>query len=190
MIRYCTCCLMPETKPDLEFDAESVCSACRYFEKRDAVDWDTRKDELQKILGRYRSKDESNYDCLIPVSGGKDSHYQVIKMLELGMNPLCVTGTTCSLSEVGRRNIDNLKRLGVDYLEVTTNRVVRRTINKFALINVGDISWPEHVTIFTVPVRIAVQMRIPLIIWGENSQNEYGGGWRSSAACWGCGFPT
>ncbi len=175
MIRYCTRCLMPETKPDLEFDADGVCSACRYFEKRGAVDWDTRKGELQKILTRYRSKDESNYDCLIPVSGGKDSHYQVIKMLELGMNPLCVTGTTCSLSEIGRRNIDNLKQLGVDYLEVTTNRVVRRTINKFALINVGDISWPEHVTIFTVPVRIAVQMRIPLIIWGENSQNEYGG---------------
>lgn len=175
MIRYCTRCLMPETKPDLEFDAEGVCSACRYFEKRGAVDWAARKTELLTILERYRSKDGSNYDCLIPVSGGKDSHYQVIKMLELGMNPLCVTGTTCSLSAVGRRNIENLKGLGVDYLEVTTNRVVRRKLNRFALQNVGDISWPEHVTIFTVPVRIAVQMGIPLIIWGENSQNEYGG---------------
>ncbi|MFZ5763160.1 MAG: N-acetyl sugar amidotransferase [Thermodesulfobacteriota bacterium] len=175
MIRYCTRCLMPETKPDLEFDASGVCSACRYFEKRGAVDWAARKTELLTILDRYRSREGSNYDCLIPVSGGKDSHYQVIKMLELGMNPLCVTGTTCSLSEVGRRNIENLKRLGVDYLEVTTNRVVRRKLNRFALQNVGDISWPEHVTIFTVPVRIAVQMGIPLIIWGENSQNEYGG---------------
>ncbi|MFZ5775065.1 MAG: N-acetyl sugar amidotransferase [Thermodesulfobacteriota bacterium] len=175
MIRYCTRCLMPETKPDLEFDDQGVCSACRYFEKRGAVDWAARKAELLTILERYRSKDASNYDCLIPVSGGKDSHYQVIKMLELGMNPLCVTGTTCSLSGVGRRNIENLKSLGVDYLEVTTNRMVRRKINKFALANVGDISWPEHVTIFTVPVRIAVQMGIPLIIWGENSQNEYGG---------------
>ena len=175
MIRYCTHCLMPETKPDLEFDDQGVCSACRYFEGRGVVDWDSRKQELRQVLDRYRSADGANYDCIVPVSGGKDSHYQVIKMLELGMNPLCVTGTTCSLSEVGRRNIENLKRLGVDYLEVTTNRVVRRKINKFALLNVGDISWPEHVTIFTVPVRIAVQMKIPLIIWGENSQNEYGG---------------
>jgi N-acetyl sugar amidotransferase len=166
---------MPETKPDLEFNEQGVCSACRYFERRGVVDWDSRKQELLQVLDRYRSADGSNYDCIVPVSGGKDSHYQVIKMLELGMNPLCVTGTTCSLSEVGRRNIENLKRLGVDYLEVTTNRVVRRRINKFALLNVGDISWPEHVTIFTVPVRIAVQMKIPLIIWGENSQNEYGG---------------
>ena len=175
MIRYCTRCLMPETKPDLEFDASGVCSACRYFEKRGAVDWAARKHELLAILDRYRSRDGSNYDCLIPVSGGKDSHYQVIQMLELGMNPLCVTGTTCALSAVGRRNIENLKGLGVDYVEVTTNRVVRRKLNRFALQNVGDISWPEHVTIFTVPVRIAVQMGIPLIIWGENSQNEYGG---------------
>lgn len=175
MIRYCARCLMPETKPDLEFDAEGVCSACRYFEKRAEVNWESRRSELQAILDRYRSVDKSNYDCLIPVSGGKDSHYQVIKMLEMGMNPLCVTGTTCSLSEIGRRNIENLKRLGVDYIEVTTNRVVRQKLNKFALQNVGDISWPEHVTIFTVPVRIAVQMQIPLIIWGENSQNEYGG---------------
>lgn len=175
MIRYCTCCVMPETKPDLEIDERGVCNACRFYKRRGDVDWQNRKEELLHILEKYRSKDGSNYDCIIPVSGGKDSHYQAIKMLELGMNPLCVTATTCSLSNIGRRNIDNIKKLGVDYVEVTTNRVVRRKLNKFSLINIGDISWPEHVTIFTVPVRIAVQMNIPLIIWGENSQNEYGG---------------
>ncbi len=175
MIRYCTRCVMPETKPDLNIDSEGVCSACRYFENRGSVDWDQRKKELLTVLDKYRNRDGTNYDCIIPVSGGKDSHYQTIKMLELGMNPLCVTSTTCSLSDIGRRNIDNLKSLGVDYIEVTSNRVVRSKINRFALTNVGDISWPEHVTIFTVPVRIAVQLGIPLIIWGENSQNEYGG---------------
>jgi N-acetyl sugar amidotransferase len=126
-------------------------------------------------LERYRSKDGSNYDCVIPVSGGKDSTYQVIRMLELGMNPLCVTATTCQLSEIGRRNIENLKKRGVDYVEVTTNPVVRRRLNRLALTEVGDISWPEHVTIFTIPPRIAVQFNVPLLIWGENPQNEYGG---------------
>lgn len=175
MIEYCTSCIMPETKPDLGIDKRGVCSACQNFENRESVDWTERKDELLRILDRYRSKDGSNYDCIIPVSGGKDSHYQAIKMLELGMNPLCVTGTTCSLSEIGRHNIENLKKIGVDYIEVTSNRVIRKKLNKFALINIGDISWTEHVTIFTVPVRIAVQLNIPLIIWGENPQNEYGG---------------
>lgn len=166
---------MPETKPDLYIDNEGVCSACRSFEQRKAVDWGKRRQELLAILNRYQSRDGSNYDCIVPVSGGKDSHYQTIRMLELGMNPLCVTATTDMLSPIGRRNIENLKRQGVDYIEVTTNPVVRRKINRLALTEVGDISWPEHVTIFTIPIRIAVQMEVPLIIWGENSQNEYGG---------------
>ena len=166
---------MPSTKPDLYIDEEGVCSACRNIEERAVVDWEERQGELMKILEQYRSRDGSNYDCIVPVSGGKDSHYQVIKLLEFGLNPLCVTATTDSLSGIGRRNIENLKALGVDYIEVSVNPRVRRRINKLALIQIGDISWPEHVTIFTIPVRIAAQLNVPLIIWGENPQNEYGG---------------
>ena len=166
---------MPETKPDLHIDKEGICSACKYFESRDEINWESRQEELMRILALYRSKNSSNYDCIIPVSGGKDSHFQTIKMLELGMNPLCITATTDKLSNIGRRNIENLKNLGVDYVEMTANPVVRRQINRLALTQVGDISWPEHVTIFTIPVRIAVQFNVPLIVWGENAQNEYGG---------------
>lgn len=174
-IKYCKRCVMPETKPDLYIDEEGICNACRSYERRQEVDWGKRKQELLAILERYRSKDGSNYDCIVPVSGGKDSHFQTIRMLELGVNPLCVTATTDKLSDIGRHNIENLKRQGVDYVEVTANPLVRHKINRLALTQVGDISWPEHVTIFTIPVRIAVQMNIPLIAWGENSQNEYGG---------------
>jgi N-acetyl sugar amidotransferase len=166
---------MPETKPDLFIDNDGVCNACRAYEKRKEVDWNNRKQDLYSVLERYSCKDGVNYDCLIPVSGGKDSHFQVIKMLELGMNPLCVTATTDKLSEIGRRNIENIKKLGVDYVEVTINPVIRRRINKLALVQIGDISWPEHAAIFTIPIRIAVQFNVPLIVWGENSQNEYGG---------------
>ena len=174
-IAYCRRCIMPGTKPDLRIDDEGVCSACRSYEQRDLVDWEARRDELEAILDSHRVKDGSNYDCIVPVSGGKDSTYQTVRMLELGMNPLCVTATTDQLSEIGRRNIENLKKLGVDYLEITVNPVVRRRLNRIGLTQVGDISWPEHVTIFTIPVRVAVQFNVPLIVWGENSQNEYGG---------------
>jgi N-acetyl sugar amidotransferase len=166
---------MPETKPDLLIDDDGVCDACRSYERRVEVDWRQRKDELLRIVDRYRAKDGGSYDCIIPVSGGKDSHFQAIRMLELGVNPLCVTATTDKLSPIGRRNIENLKSLGVDYIEVSTNPGVRRRLNRLALRQVGDISWAEHVTIFTIPVRLAVALRIPLIVWGENSQNEYGG---------------
>lgn len=175
LISYCRRCVLPETKPDLLIDQIGICSACRNFEAREEVDWPARQQLLLKIMDQYRSPASSNYDCLIPVSGGKDSTYQVIKVLELGMNPLCVTATTDMLSAIGRRNIENLKKLGVDHIEVTPNPVVRRRINRLTLTQVGDISWPEHVTIFTIPVQIAVKMGIQLIIWGENPQHEYGG---------------
>lgn len=175
MLRYCTQCVMPDTKPDLKLDDEGVCNACRSFERRKEVDWDARRRELESVLARYRQKNAGNWDCIVPVSGGKDSTFQVIRMLQLGLNPLCVTATTCDLSEIGRRNIQNIKNLGVDYVEFTPNPVVRRKINRIGLEQVGDISWPEHVSIFTIPVRAAVQYNVPLLMWGENSQNEYGG---------------
>lgn len=175
MIRYCRNCVMPDTKPDLRFDDEGVCSACRNFEARVEIDYGAREHELTSVVERYRSRDGRNYDCIVPVSGGKDSTYQVLEVLDLGLNPLCVTATTDHLTGIGRRNLDNIKALGVDLIEVSVNPVVRRAINRLALETVGDISWPEHVCIFTIPVRLAVQMNIPLIVWGENSQHEYGG---------------
>ena len=175
MITYCKNCVMPATKPDLKINQEGVCNACESFQDRKEIDWHKRRQELDDVLGKYRNKTGENWDCIIPVSGGKDSTFQVIKMLEFGMNPLCVTATTCDLTEVGKENIENIKKLGVDYVEMSPNPLVRAKLNKIGLEEVGDISWPEHVGIFTIPVRAAVQFRIPLIIWGENSQNEYGG---------------
>jgi N-acetyl sugar amidotransferase len=174
MLRYCARCVMPDTKPDLQIDDEGVCSACRAYERRKTVDWEERRRELEEILARYRNGGK-NWDCIVPVSGGKDSTYQVVRMLHLGLNPLCVTATTCDLSAIGRRNIENIKRLGVDYVEFSPDPLIRAKLNRIGLTEVGDISWPEHVGIFTIPVRAAVQFDVPLIVWGENSQNEYGG---------------
>ena len=174
MLTYCVKCVMPSTKPDLVLDDHGVCNACRAYEARQTVDWAARQRELASLLERYRQHGR-NWDCIVPVSGGKDSTYQVIRVLQLGLNPLCVTATTCDLSPIGRANIENLKRLGVDHVEFSPNPLVRARLNRIGLTEVGDISWPEHVGIFTIPVRAAVQYNVPLIVWGENSQNEYGG---------------
>lgn len=174
MIRYCVNCVMPITKPDLFFDEFGVCSACKAFNERIEINWENRFSELQSILSKHRSSN-GEWDCVIPVSGGKDSIYQVIKALEFGMTPLCVTASTCDLSSIGLRNIENLKRLGVDHLQFSPNPRVRAKLNRLCLTEVGDIAWPEHVGIFTTPVRIALKFGIKLLIWGENSQNEYGG---------------
>ena len=174
MLRYCTWCVMPDTKPDLHLDEEGVCNACRSYEHRVKVDWGTRQQELLAILQKYRSKDGGNWDCIIPVSGGKDSTYQVVRMLEFGMNPLCVTATTCNLSLIGRKNIENIKHLGVDYVEMSPNPLIRAKLNRIGLTQVGDISWPEHVGIFTIPGAGCGAIQRTLIIWA-NSKNEYGG---------------
>ena len=175
MLTYCKRCVMPDTKPDLHLDEQGVCNACRSYEKRTEVNWDARHTELLRLLEKYRRREGGNWDCIVPVSGGKDSTYQVVRMLQLGLNPLCITSTTCDLSSIGRKNIENLKHLGVDYVEISPNPLIRAKLNRIGLKQVGDISWPEHVGIFTIPVRAAVQFNVPLLVWGENSQNEYGG---------------
>ena len=166
---------MPSTKPDLPFDSEGICGACRNFEHRERINWSERASEFKAITDQYRDLTNQRWDCIIPVSGGKDSTAQVLKILELNLRPLCVTSTTCDLSDLGRENIENLKGLGVDYIEFTANPRVRKKLNRIGLETVGDIAWPEHVGIFTVPVRAAVQFEVPLIVWGENAQHEYGG---------------
>ena len=166
---------MPSSKPDLPFDSEGICGACRNFEHRKRIDWGKRASEFKAVTDQYRDPTNQRWDCIIPVSGGKDSTAQVLKILELDLRPLCVTSTTCDLSDLGRENIENLKGLGVDYIEFTANPRVRKKLNRIGLETVGDIAWPEHVGIFTVPVRAAVQFEVPLIVWGENAQHEYGG---------------
>ena len=174
-MKYCTNCFLPSTKPQLTFDENGVCSACLNYWNRPNIDWKKRKDTFLNIINEIKKNQSNNWDCVVPVSGGKDSTYQALKLRELGLNPLCVTATTCDLSELGRKNIENLKQLGFDYIEFSTNPLVRKKLNRIGLEMIGDISWPEHISINTIPITIALKYDINLIIWGENSQNEYGG---------------
>ena len=172
---YCTKCLYPNTKPHLILNNEGECNACSFVGKKNQINWKEREESFLDVVKEFKNNSGEIHDCVIPVSGGKDSTYQVVKALEYGLNPLCVTASTDSLTEIGRKNIENIKNLGVDYIEITLNPLIRKKINKFCLETIGDISWPEHVAIFTLPIRVAIQHKIKLIIWGENSQAEYGG---------------
>ena len=169
---YCTRCLYPNTKPDLTFNEEGICSACIAFDQREQIDWKEREVLFKKLV--VKADTDHPYDCVIPVSGGKDSHYQVIKALEYGLRPLAVTAFTDDISDIGFRNLNNISKLGVDHVTVSVNQSIRRKINRYTLETIGDISWAEHVTIFTIPIREAMLRNIPMVLWGENPQNEYG----------------
>lgn len=166
---------MPSTRPEQVF-VDGVCDACRSAEdKHQNIDWSKRESDFKSILDRYRG-DGSNYDCIIPVSGGKDSCYQALTMRDkYGMTPLCVTHTPCELTDVGLKNLNFLRDQGFDLIQVSGNRKSYRELVRIGFFKLGDCCWPEHIGIFTAPVRIAVNYNIPLLIWGENSQFEYGG---------------
>lgn len=168
----CTRCLMPNTRPDTDF-VDGVCSACHHHDAQLKIDWMQRKEDLYKLFARQKPN-SSGFDCVVASSGGKDSTAQVLALLDMGARPLVVTATTCMLTELGRKNIDNLKRFAPT-IEVTPNQRVRATMNRLGLQLVGDISWPEHVAIFTTPLRIAASLGIPLVFYGENPQAAYGG---------------
>ena len=174
-MKYCKKCLYPNTKPQLQFDERGICSACNNHKLKDEVNWVKKKEDLLLILEKYRSKNGNNYDCIIPVSGGKDSTFQTYTIKEtFGLNPLAVNFHPHDQTEIGRKNLENLKQLGVDCIEFSPNPIVYSKLAKFGLVELGDFQWPEHIGIFTIPVQVAVRYKIPLIIWGENPQLEYG----------------
>ena len=165
MIR-CSRCIYPNSKPDLFLDAEGVCSACRAFERRALVDWEARRLELADLVGGRH--------VIVPVSGGKDSTYQVITLKQLGARVTAVNAATDYLTPIGRRNLDNLKRL-CDLIEWTPNVTVRRKIARIGLFEVGDMSWGEHCVIWGIPFRAAAARRRSRGRCRAQPQNEYGG---------------
>ena len=173
-VRWCTRCVYPAiSAAPMEFDDDGVCMGCRMSEIKAAIprsEWDSRLDLLREILERYRSKDGATYDCVIPVSGGKDSWFQthVVKN-ELGFNPLLVTYNGNNWTPVGWRNMLRMKEVfDVDHVLVSPSVATLQKLNRLAFIAMGDMNWHAHVGITTAPVRVAVQHRVPLVIWGEH----------------------
>lgn len=168
----CRLCVIPDTRPDTPFE-DGVCSACRSYANRGRIDWTAREQEFHELIAS-RAAPEDRYHCVVASSGGKDSHWIALKVIELGYRPLLVTASTCLLTSIGRANLDNLARFAPT-IEVTPNRTVRSKLNRLGLELVGDISWPEHAGIFSTPWTIAAAMGIRLVLYGENPQEAYGG---------------
>lgn len=176
-MKYCKKCVLPTSRPGIFLDDAGICSACiGHTEKTAKIDWGKRGNELRTILDKFRSKDGLYYDCIVPVSGGKDSTYQVYMVKKVfNMNPLCVTYKYSDRTDLGQKNLDNLRKLGVDHIDFAPNPETEKRFIKKALTLAGDPCIPDHMGIFAVTLRVAVNYKIPLIIWGENPELEYGG---------------
>ncbi len=168
---------MPDTKPGVKLDSEGICQACCAYERRKNVDWKARWIELEKLCDKYR-RDDGYYDCIITVSGGKDSYFQVYVIKELmGMNPLLVSAASIFTStETGRRNFNNMSdAFGCDILSFNLNLDLARKMTRIGFEEKGFGAMPMDLIIYVFPIRVAINYNIPLVIWGENVSYEYGG---------------
>lgn len=176
LLQYCTNCLMPNTRPRVTFNERGVCNACEWAEeKKSKIDWDARKQELVKYCEKYRSK-TGGFDCIVPVSGGKDSSYVAYMMKhEMGMHPLCVNVTPLLEFEVGKQNLSNFIHSGYDCIQITPDPIITRQISRKCLVEYGQplMSWIINVQVAIF--KTAINFNVPFVMFGEDGEVEYGG---------------
>lgn len=177
-IQYCTKCVYPGISAvPLTFDEQGVCSGCRTSIQKEEINWKERKKLFEDIIEEYKNKDEKNYDCIIPVSGGKDSYFQtyIIKNI-YKLNPLLVTYNANNYTPTGMKNLLNMREaFGVDHIFFTPSIDTLKKMNRLGMLIMGDMNWHAHAGIFTYPIRVAVQQNVPLMIWGEHGFMDLGG---------------
>jgi len=166
----CKKCCLPSSKPDLHFDDEGVCMACRYREHEKTIHWEARKQEFLELVKPYRGANPNNYDCIIAVSGGKDSCYQVHLIKEIGkLNPLLVSFEPSCPTEIGQHNLQVMvDGYGCDLIQLKKSSRTYRKLARLGFDVVGDHEWPNHVGIFCWPMQMAVKFNIPLTFYGES----------------------
>lgn len=174
-MKYCKKCVQPDTRPGLVFDDEGVCSACRAAEQRPRVDWGDREKQLWETAEWARKNSKGGFDCVVGVSGGKDSHFQALYAKErLGLKTLLVNCAPDNISEAGHHNLENLVQYGFDMISLRPNPKIERELSKRAFYKYGNFVKPLEYPLYASSFQIALKFRIPLVIQGENPAETLG----------------
>jgi len=172
---WCKNCLNMSTRPRISFDKRGWCNACQWMEEKKTLDWTVRQQELLEILNKYRSK-TGGFDCIVPVSGGKDGSYVSYQLKHVyGMNPLSVTVTPALSLELGNQNLKNYINSGYNHIQINPDVNAMRILNKQGFIEKGFPYFGWLIAIQAAVVRLAVNLNIPLLFYGEDGEVEYGG---------------
>ena len=176
-MNYCKRCLQPDTRPNTKFHDSGICPACHYIDQLPEVDWQERFEILQDLLTQFPRRKGQFHDCIIGVSGGKDSTRQALWVRDkLGLNPLLVSLSYPpeQVTERGVDNLSNLIELGFDVHILapapdTWRRLMAASFRRFA-------NWcrSTELALFSAVPRLAIQYKIPLILWGENPGLQLG----------------
>ena len=163
------------TRPRISFDERGFCNACMWAEKKQTLDWAKRESQLEKLLETHRRSDGS-FDCLVPVSGGKDGSYVAHTLkTKWAMNPLSVTIKPPLPTELGEENLQAFIASGFPHIAISPDPSAMRTLNKRGLIDLGFPYYGWLVSITATPVEIAARFGIDLLFYGEDGEVEYGG---------------
>lgn len=173
-VTYCTRCVYPNIAIALSVDDDGVCSACRVAEQFEALTrefWDRRRRKFEELVHQLTARNTSNYDCIVPVSGGKDSYWQThVAIEELGLKPLLVTYHGNNYLPEGDYNRDRMRQVfDVDHIVFGPSVDVLKKLNRLCFRKMGDMNWHAHCGIVTYPIQIAVKFDIPLMLWGETA---------------------
>jgi hypothetical protein len=166
----CGKCYLPNTKPDLHFDKEGICGACHYQDYYDNLDWNVRKNDFDRLINKNfsrNSKQNNNYDCIVAVSGGKDSTYQTHLVKEAGLKPLLLNFEPSFPTELGKKNLKHLvETYECDLIQIKKSPVYRK-LCRIGFDLIGDHEWPNHVGIYCWPISMADKLNIPVTFYGE-----------------------
>jgi len=174
-LRWCSNCLVMSTRPRVAFDDRGFCNACQWMDKKQSIDWKSREEELFSLLDRHRRSD-GYFDCVVPVSGGKDGSYVAFNLKhKYGMNPLCVTVTPALPLPLGEQNLSAFLASGFNHISVNPAANAMQALNKRGLIEMGFPYYGWLVAIQSAPIRVATEFGINLIFFGEDGEVEYGG---------------
>lgn len=168
-MKYCKRCLYPANHPlNITFDLEGVCSGCRIHEEKDALDWQEREKKLERLFQQYRCKSQNNFDCVVPVSGARDSYFIVHTVRNVyKMNPLLVSYNKHYNTNVGIRNLAYLRTVfDCDIMTMNLSPEVVKKVTRHTLKKMGSMYWHCLAGSTVFPVQVAVRFRIPLIVWG------------------------
>ena len=186
-INYCLRCCVPETQEGVDFDEMGICTACRSSEEKMHIDWSAREKQLRSILDEAKAKAGNGYDCVLPISGGKDSFFQAHVLTKVyGLKPLAVTFNQNWVSETGFYNLQRcLEVFDLDHLQFTPARGLVNKLAKKSLDAIGDACWHCHSGVGAFPLQVATRFKIPLLVWGESIAESAG---RATYSCPGTKF--
>ncbi|MBU0467668.1 MAG: N-acetyl sugar amidotransferase [Candidatus Omnitrophica bacterium] len=176
-MKYCKKCVQPDTRPGLKFDSKGVCLPCNFAVQAEGIDWEERLSELKEIAEFGKQRNSFGYDCIVGVSGGKDSTRQAMYVRdELGMNPLLVSLNYPpeEITELGVVNISNMISLGFDCISISPNSQIWRGLMREGFFRHGNIFKASEMALYASAPRVAIAYHIPLIFLGENPAISYG----------------